>query len=189
MICERCGKNKAEIYYKQTVNGKTVEYALCSHCADSLKKEGKLDMNMPSFFEDSIFGFGGKGLYGLDELFGLPASTPTKRMSEKKKCTLCSSTFDELVKMGRVGCAECYKVFADELKSSIESIHGKAGYVGNACEVESTDDNKKIGKFDRLTELKKELDTAIAAQEFEKAAVLRDEIRALDNKQDSKKEG
>ncbi|MBR5314322.1 MAG: UvrB/UvrC motif-containing protein [Clostridia bacterium] len=183
MICQKCGKNNAEIYYKQTINGKTEEYALCSHCAEALKKEGKLDMKMPSLFDELGFGIGGKSIYGLEELFGLPASKTVKTRSEKKRCTLCSSTFDELVKNGRVGCAQCYKVFSDELRNSIESIHGKALYVGRGTEKTVKEETGKTQENNKenIEKLKKELEKAIYEQEFEKAAVLRDKIKAAES--------
>lgn len=177
MLCNECGKDKAEFYYKHTVNGNTSEYALCSECASRLKKEGKLNVKLPMMFDDFSFGVLPEGLYKLNGLFGSPY---TPKRTEKKKCTLCASTFDELVKNGRVGCAKCYEVFADELAKSIESIHGKAKYAGRRtnkpCE--------RCETTDKLTELKNELKKAIKEQEFERAAVLRDEIKQLENRKD-----
>ena len=177
MICKRCGKNNAEIYYKQTVNGNTQEYALCSKCAEELKKEGKLNIKIPSLFDDFDFGFGTDGIFGMNNMFGLPHDTRKAQITEKKKCTLCSSTFDDLVKNGKVGCAECYKVFADELQRSVESIHGKAKYIGKKPKKFKAKDTKQ----DKLKALKNEMKAAVKAQEFEKAAQLRDEIRALES--------
>ena len=172
MICKRCGKNKAEIYYKQTVNGHTEEYALCSKCAEEMQKEGSINIKMPSLFDDFDFGFD-----SLNELFGINYDKKRPQIAEKKRCTLCSSTFDDLVKSGKVGCAECYKVFSDELKRSVEGIHGKAKYMGRRPKKYK----EKETKEEKINTLKAELKNAIDAQEFEKAATLRDEIRALEN--------
>ena len=186
MICNRCGKNYAEIYYKQTVNGKTVEYALCSHCAEEMKKEGKMGfMVQPSF--DDLF-FGSEGMLMLNDLLGLNGNTKKNGRAEKKHCTLCASTFEDLVKNGKIGCAECYKTFEEELKGSIEKIHGKAKYVGkrpsrstSANVTETPPLEKEEPKEDRLKRLRQELDAAIQSQEFEKAAVIRDEIRNIES--------
>ena len=133
-------------------------------------------------FDDFGFGIGGKGLLGLEEMFGLPASNTSRTRAEKKRCTLCSSTFDDLVKSGRVGCSECYKVFADELRNSIESIHGKAVYVGRNIPKEKNENAEVIPetKEDKIAVLKKELEKAISEQEFEKAAELRDRIKEIE---------
>ena len=177
MICQKCGKYNAEIYYKQTVNGQTQEYALCSKCAEQLKKEGKLNIKMPSLFDDFDLGFGSASLLGLNDLFGLPYDNKIAKISEKKKCTLCASTFDDLVKNGKVGCAKCYEIFADELNTSVERIHGKAKYMGKKPKKYKAKETKE----DKIKDLKAQMKTAIKSQEFEKAAVLRDEIRALEN--------
>lgn len=175
MICKRCGKNNAEIYYKQTVNGHTEEYVLCAQCADELKKQGKLNIGTSGFFDD--FGFGKESsFFGLSDIFGLPRGSGRTKQSEKKKCTLCASTFDDLVRNGKVGCAKCYEVFSDELRGSVESIHGKAKYMGKIPKRFKA----KETKADKLKALKAEMDGAIKSQEFERAAELRDAIRALE---------
>lgn len=183
MICKRCGKNNAEIYYKQTVNGHTDEYALCSKCAEELKKEGKLNMNMPFSFDDFGFGWANDGIFGLKELFGLPFDSKYAKLGDKKKCSLCSSTFDDLVKRGKVGCAKCYETFSEELKNSVERIHGKTKYAGRIPKKHISD---KDIKEDRINSLHDELKKAIDDQEFEKAAVIRDKIREIENNEKQK---
>ena len=89
MLCTKCGKNNAELYYKQTINGHTEEYALCSECADKLKKEGKLSFATPSLF-DGFGGFGHGNFFGIDDMFGLPSVKKVGRTATVKKCTLCS---------------------------------------------------------------------------------------------------
>ena len=86
-----------------------------------------------------------------------------------------------------MGCAKCYEVFKDELRSSIESIHGKSIYIGSENEKPQAEnnvvnDNDKINEKpqNELEKLKDELKQAIANEEFEKAAVLRDKIKALE---------
>ena len=189
MICKRCGKNNAEIYYKQTINGKTSEYALCKECAEELRKKGELDLGMP-FSYDSF-----PNLFGIDDFFGitgLPKGTyGTKKTAvEKKKCTLCASTFDDLVKSGKVGCAECYKVFRDELRASIENIHGNAKYMGRqikktASESVDSFEAETHKEQSELEKLRVELSMAVEEQEYEKAAVLRDRIREIENNENN----
>ena len=36
MKCEKCGKNEATMYYKETVNGVTREMHLCPECAQTV---------------------------------------------------------------------------------------------------------------------------------------------------------
>ena len=37
MKCEKCGKNEATMYYKETINGVTREMHLCPDCATDRK--------------------------------------------------------------------------------------------------------------------------------------------------------
>ncbi len=184
MICKKCGKKYADVYYKQTINGKTTEYALCSECADELKKNGELDIKMPFAYD----GFG--DIFGLDNFFGisnLPNSAHKVHrsgVSEKKRCTFCASTFDDLVRTGKVGCHKCYEVFADELKPSIENIHGNAKYMGRRPGKRKTEEirrDKNDSIQDKIKALRTELDEAVSNQEYEKAAVIRDKIREIEN--------
>jgi len=176
MICNKCGKNNAEFYYKQTINGQTSEYALCTKCAEELKNQGKLNIKLPSLFDDYSIGSGDNGLFGLSELFGLPYGTQKTRHTEKKKCTLCASTFDELVKSGKVGCAKCYEVFEEELKKMIYGIHGNAVHTGAVPGKHLAD----IEKRKEIEQLKKEQQQAVLEQNYEQAAVIRDKIKELE---------
>lgn len=176
MLCKNCGKKQASIYYKQTINGKTKEYALCEDCAEKLKKSGELDIKMPSVWDMHDYSLGLDDLFGINGLLSSPFESVKSVRTEKKKCSLCGSTFDDLVKNGKVGCAKCYEIFADELRRTIESIHGKEQHTGRAPKRIKA----KESKTNKLNALRAELKTAIEKQEFEQAAVLRDEIRKLE---------
>ncbi len=145
MLCTRCHKNEATVYYKQNINGEVREYALCRNCADEMT---------PEFEPINIFG----------SLFSVPKAVQPQR----KRCTLCGSTFEEIRHRGKVGCSECYTVFSEELKPIIQNIHGKVKHVEKESE-ENTDE---------ITALRKELKNAIENEEYEKAAELRDRIKA-----------
>lgn len=160
MLCEKCKKREATVHISSTVNGIKSEQRLCAECAE--KENGY------SFFSlgaDNLF----SGFFG-DSVFGTPS------VSEQKRCTFCGQTKRELAKSGRAGCAKCYEVFGDELERMIHGIHGSARYNGTlpGKHAESAEKRKKID------ELKKQQQIAIAEQNYERAAVLRDEIRALE---------
>ena len=42
MICERCKKKEATVFYEENINGATRSYSLCSECAAELNKSGDL---------------------------------------------------------------------------------------------------------------------------------------------------
>ncbi|MBR6726414.1 MAG: UvrB/UvrC motif-containing protein [Clostridia bacterium] len=168
MLCERCKKNNATFFYNETVNGKTTSLSLCHECAKELEAEGKLHSH----------GFDGAAHFGeIDDLFS-GFFAPAKKAhtpANEKRCTLCASTFADIVKNGKVGCAECYRCFSDELSRTVRSIHGNVKHIPRATP-EQKEKDERLTKIDALGA---ELSAAIAAEEFERAAQLRDEIKKL----------
>ena len=155
MLCSKCHKNEATVYYKQNINGEIKEYALCAECA-----------------AQSELGFTPLNLFG--SMFAAPN---VKRVT--KHCTLCNSTFDEIKQSGKVGCAECYGVFKDELAPMIKNIHSGAKHCGRAPKGYS----EKRKAENELEKLRGELQKAIADEEYEKAAQLRDLIKEKEAEQ------
>ena len=92
-------------------------------------------------------------------------------------------TYSEIGKTGKVGCPECYNVFRNELAGLLASVHGTTAHTGNVPARHRAKKERDL----RLQSLKTELQEAIASEDYEKAAALRDEIRKLQN--DSEKEG
>lgn len=157
MLCTNCGKNQATVHIKRTVNGVTREYMLCSECAASTELA-------PSFSDFNTL---------LKSAFSfMPRTLHTKR----KACPLCGSTLSSITDSGKLGCAKCYEVFSDELAPAIARIHANAVYVSeNSAPEENKEENK-------LEALKAQLANAVSEENYELAAKLRDEIRALEGK-------
>lgn len=186
MLCQRCQKNHANLFYKESVNGNERSYALCSDCAAELKASGELSTNLgTSLFDMPIFDMGlnipnTSALYG--SLFGYPAGK-TKRggaspLQGSKRCNLCGSTYADIMKNGKLGCARCYTNFEQELGETLRTIHGNVKHIGRSPKQFRT----KNEKHNKLEKLKDQLARAIEAEEFENAAKLRDQIKELENK-------
>jgi len=165
MLCQKCKKNEATVHIRQTVNGVKTELMLCSECAD---KENKY-----AFFGEDLF----SGFFS-DSILGV------RRSEEQKKCDGCGMTRRELASSGRAGCAKCYEVFAAELDKIIYGIHGNARHTGAlpGGHAEHMEKQKRLDNLKKEIEsLKKEQQQAVSEQNYEKAAELRDRIRALEN--------
>lgn len=161
MLCSRCHKNEANVYYSQVVNGQKQELHICSQCA----KELNLSAGTGLFSVDNfINGFLGKGFYNAIT----PQQTPTQTA-----CSSCGLSLDGFARTGRFGCPSCYEVFKPYLPEMLKKIHGSAAHTGKV----PVRLQGKVRIRNRLEELKLELAKAIANEEFERAAVLRDEIR------------
>lgn len=159
MLCNKCNKNEATYFVERNINGNVTKVALCPECA---KEYG--DLSFSSFNAFNLLG----------GLFGSPMVKKSEP-AEKKRCTLCASSFDEIVKSGRVGCAECYDVFKNELEGTIKRIHGNVKHVGRT----PANVGKAERQEDEMTTLRKQLEDAVAREDYESAAELRDRIRAL----------
>lgn len=169
ILCEHCGENPATAHIHTNVNGVARNYNLCAKCA-----------------MQSGFGTGGFGNFGFGNVLGslLGESVNTNQSSgthvtenQSVRCECCGATFDDIAESGRLGCAECYRLFLDSLIPSLQRIHGKTrhgGKVPNCTPAFS----KTLGKIEKL---KEELKMAVESEAFEKAATLRDQLRDLEN--------
>ena len=166
MKCERCNEKEATVFFEQTYNGKTKSIHVCADCAAAIKKEG--------FFKSTPLGFS-TDLFG--DLFGFAA--PVHAVSTAKKCEGCGATFATIRQQGKVCCPRCYTTFAEELAPTIRSLHGKVTHTGRMPGAHQHTREKTT----RLATLREELRDAIAAERFEDAARLRDEIKSMEKEE------
>lgn len=165
MKCQHCNHNEATTHIKKNINGDVTEMHLCVECAKEL---GVMEEFSPeSFFNDTFFGnFLGAGVPAMNILSGVD------------HCEYCGSTFNDIVKNGKVGCANCYSKFEDRLQPSIKKMHGNAKHIGKNVTYTQEPDNE-IKSQTELESLKNQLKAAIKEQRFEDAAVLRDRIKEM----------
>lgn len=164
MLCTNCKKNQATLYYKQNINGKVTQTALCPECAKKLGAGSIIDKMFDGFSLNPFAGF-----------FGIEQPVSHRSVGAGKRCPLCGSAFEDIVESGKLGCAKCYETFAGELAPTISNIHGKAEHNGRAPKNLKAKNEKR----NKLRELKTELKKAVDEQDFEHAAALRDAIKAF----------
>ena len=171
MKCDYCD-SKATVFLTQLAEGQMKKVCLCENCA---KERGVTD---PTGFSLADM---------LPGNFQQPVGKPGNQRKEKiaggaKVCPECGFTFDDFQKVRRFGCGNCYKVFSDELGMMLSGMHKGASHVGKVPEglMESHFRSQK------LEELRSKLELAISSESYEEAAEIRDEIRALDEKEVSK---
>ncbi len=173
MLCQECNQRPAALHFTKIINGEKTEVHLCEKCAQE-----KGDMFM--FNGGSGFAFNNllAGLLNVDPSFQQPEANPFQQ-EEILQCPHCGMTFPQFLKVGQFGCANCYETFKDQLKPVLRRLQG-----GNLAH------NGKIPKRigggihlrKQIEELKNHLKDSISHEEFEKAAVIRDEIRTLEKK-------
>lgn len=174
MICERCNKKKATVFYRENIGGRIKALRLCGECAEILEQAGELED-----ISAAVAGFVSPFFITDDGTYALPFSLPDgsgAKSGGTRRCGVCGATLADMAKSGRVGCANCYGAFAEDLEFTIRSAHGRAEHTGRT----SAGYRLRMEKAERLTGLKKRLKEAISDERYEAAAGLRDQIRALE---------
>ena len=165
MMCDECGQNQATIHIATIIGGKKKDENLCAQCWQ--KRNAQL--------------LGGLAVGDLlSKLLGAkPQAEQPEQQEDEEGCDLtcpgCGMSFAEFQKTGKVGCAGCYAAFGDKMEQTLKSIHGHARHVGKVPEYLAGERNAQR----RLDDLRRQMDAAVAEEDFERAAALRDEIKAL----------
>ena len=113
----------------------------------------------------------------LNGLFGF--SAPPAGKESKTACPDCGAVWADLVKTGKAVCPRCYQTFGEALQGTLRSLHGNVTHTGRAPAGRRAEKERK----DKLSELRRALGEAIATENFEDAARIRDEIRALEREE------
>lgn len=152
--CSNCGE-VATVHLTQIINNKIIKVDLCESCAQA---KGVTD---PEGFS-------------LAELLakGQPAAKPG---DPRVTCGSCGLTTADFRRTGRVGCSDCFEVFAPLLRPALEDMHVGAQHQGKVPEQALSRQNA----HQRLESLESALASAIAEEAYEDAAKYRDQIREI----------
>ncbi|MEA4973941.1 MAG: UvrB/UvrC motif-containing protein [Candidatus Metalachnospira sp.] len=164
MLCEKCHKREATVHTVQVINGEKIEHYYCEECAKLY------DFENPISFQDIFQSLLNYGLGSKQE-----EHSNTYR-SSTVKCPNCGMTYEELRRSGKFGCSSCYAAFEPYITGSLKSIHGDNTHKGKAPKR----NGGPLIKKHELDELRRKLAEAIANEEYEEAAVLRDRIKSLE---------
>ena len=166
MTCEDCGRRPATVRYTEAVDGHSSTWNLCEECARARGVTGALP-NLAGPLVGMLMGL-------LAESVGEPELGESSR---EAACSRCGTTSVDFRRTGRLGCAECYRVFRAELVPLLRRIHGSTEHRGKVPDSRS----KSIESERELRRLRAELGRAVRREEYERAAELRDLIRAKED--------
>lgn len=165
MMCDECGIRPANIRLTTIVNGEKKERNLCSEC---------LAQNQRFHRDFSTFAGHLNGL--LDALKSGGAKADDEDPAVDMQCSRCGTTYEQFRKTGMVGCAQCYSDFREPLQKRMSRVHGHTQHAGRTP---GGVDNRLSVKL-KVEKLRKDLAKAVSDEEYETAAGLRDQIRALE---------
>ena len=186
MLCDRCHQNEATIIRQTTVNGVTHTEHLCPECA--AKEYGG---SFGSFFNNDFFNepfFGGNAIADWFAPFfeGQAVQAPQKQALDPGPCPQCGTTWEEFQKNGLLGCSQCYDHFADRLPQLLRRIHGQSTHVGKTPDQGGQAQSDEVQTASSQKEkLEAAMKKAVAEENFEEAARLRDQIKALSDNESS----
>ena len=150
MLCDHCHKNEATIHMTNIVNNQKTEQHLCGTCATELQQEGKLSP-YSSFMNDMW-----DNSFFTNDFFKNMVYPDNLLKSHQSK--------------------RCHETFNSEIDPLLQRIQGSSEYEGT---VPSRGTNVFKAKYE-VKRLRHQLDTAVQAEKFEEAAILRDKIKELE---------
>ncbi|MGE0481643.1 MAG: UvrB/UvrC motif-containing protein [Phycisphaerae bacterium] len=163
--CERCKRAQAT-YHLTNIEpgGAKTERHLCERCAAEEgwlpQQKGATDVN--ALLEQFVAGAKGQG----GAVAGLV-------------CENCGMSYVEFRNQGLLGCAQDYDVFKEPIAKLLQQAHdGATHHVGKAPRTDVPRQNTQ----QELRKLRRLLDEAVAGEDYERAARLRDRIRAAEEK-------
>lgn len=159
MLCENCNERQATIHITKIINGKKEEHHLCDQCT-SLEKVGKGAFDYTGFISD----------VANEGKTGSTANRP-----EESSCSRCGMTYEFFRKHGKFGCEQCYDAFEPMITPIIRRMHGKDRHVGKIVKYGDVRFQRKRD----IESLQAKLNAAVEREEYELAAIYRDQIKAL----------
>jgi protein arginine kinase activator len=156
MKCDKCEK-PATVHLTQVINGKMQKLHLCETCAEEA-------------------GVGHGATFSMsDLLLGQGDAQPLAQTGRSRSCPECGWTLQQLRKVGRFGCPACYRSFEKDVPGLLKSIHQATDHVGR----HPKNRVNKLSLRNRIESLESSISDAIAAEEYEKAAQFRDELKSI----------
>lgn len=176
MKCQDCQAQPATLHFTKIINGEKMETHLCENCAKN-KSDALYGQNHFSIHQLL------SGLLNFDH--PIKQSQPNNfQVFHSLKCEKCGMTYEQFAKVGRFGCAHCYKTFDEKLDPLLKRVHsGNNTHSGKIPKRGGAEINVKK----RIQVLKNKMQNYIEQEEFEKAAEIRDELRSLENNYKNKK--
>lgn len=166
MKCQKCSK-PATYHITDIERGKPHEFHFCDEHARDHLDPGK---------EQADAGVAGIGKLAKTLSEGGAGSLREPSAADKQACPLCQITFLEFRNSGRLGCPHDYEVFRDELMPLLENIHEETRHAGKVPRRAPRSSQRQT----TMIQLRNDLKRAIAAEDYEAAAKIRDQIKSFE---------
>ena len=158
----------------RVVDGTVSHTHLCARCAEGVAEQTEglaLVLAVPSVFR----GLSKRSSGDQEEAAGGASAS-----REETFCGVCGTTLSDLKESGMVGCANCYRVFADQLEASVRREAEPIEHLGKVP-LRGPESDSLRHEMMRLERMLREL---VAHERFEEAAGVRDRLAELGQRLD-----
>jgi len=172
MLCDDCKKRAACMHITKIVNNQKDEKHLCAECA---KAAGEISLSFDTQFyvHDFLKGMFNHGLFADKQV-----------VKELDSCSECGMTYSDFNRKGKVGCSACYITFGGEFEPLLKRIHGASYHTGKIPKRSGA----TVKARQQIKKMRQQLEQHVTNEEYEKAVILRDEIRNLEKEIGRKEE-
>lgn len=175
-LCEACGQNPPTVHYVEVVGGEKRTRAVCDECLS--EKGFVIDPGVIQKAANHL-------VEHMHELLGgggppVPHRPRPPEPVSIEECPGCGLSWDDFKENSRFGCGACYGHFQIEVDGVLERLHGATLHLGRIPQHAEERARRKA----RTSEIRAELDDAIKAEDYERAARLRDALRTLGSEQE-----
>ncbi len=161
MVCDTCKERDAVVHLTRIVENAVTQLHLCEKCA--AEKGVETTLATPQ--------------HPLGDILQAVQQQASTTAEDSAACAFCGSTSRDFRASGRLGCPHCYDAMERSLRELLRRLHGSSKHVGVRYEPPSAHVHAKP---DTLHDLHDRLHRAIASEQFELAAELRDRIKVLE---------
>lgn len=162
MLCEVCRENDVVITLTEIDGNGVRQVRLCEQCAAERGVQTSVSAPKPAIG---------------DFLQSVQQHVPSSQ-ADSVRCSFCASTLRDFRQTGRLGCPYCYTAFEQSLRDLLRKVHGNAQHRGREyAHAPTALEAPPPASADRIRE---RLEHAIRNEEFELAASLRDQLKAIE---------
>jgi protein arginine kinase activator len=166
--CQACHLHPAVVHLTQVAGDQSVTIHLCGRCAAERGiNQGATSVDTP------LAAF----------LAGIPVISPGPDLPQSiPSCPSCDATLADFRASLRLGCADCWTTFERPLRDLLRRMHGATVHTGRVPEDPGDEEGLRVRRLaQQRIRLRQALQDAIAAEEFERAAEIRDQLRAMED--------
>lgn len=163
MLCDDCKERPASVHITKINNNQKSEKHLCDKCA---QKSGEVNYSGHNDFSVQDFL---KGMFtqGFTNMPNYRTEAP---------CPGCGMTYGDFSRGGKIGCSDCYSSYGERLEPLLRRIHGASSHTGKVPKRTGG----KLALRQRLRLLRENLERHVIREEYEQAAKVRDEVKAIE---------